>query len=133
MGNSAKSRFYSVLFNKFHPKTILMAFFVTITGSRNQKKYLEFWIQISPKKGENFEFCWRNFTVEQIQRHFWCIFWVRKQKLKLKFLIFDIQRVPPIQILLRKFYRRTNSMGLVITILGSKNQKKYTEFWNFPS
>jgi hypothetical protein len=42
MENRAKSIFYSVLFNKFHPRIILMAFLVTIIGSRNQKKYSKF-------------------------------------------------------------------------------------------
>jgi hypothetical protein len=32
-----------VLLNKFHPRTHLMAFLVTILGSRNKKKYSEFW------------------------------------------------------------------------------------------
>jgi hypothetical protein len=36
MGNRAKSIFYQVLFNKFHPRTNLMALLVTIIGSGNQ-------------------------------------------------------------------------------------------------
>jgi hypothetical protein len=35
--------------------------------------------------------------------------------------------------LLRKFHRRTNPMKFLVTILGSKNQKKYSDFWNLTS
>jgi hypothetical protein len=43
MRNRAKSIFYSVLFNKFHPRTNLTALLVTILGSRNKNKHSEFW------------------------------------------------------------------------------------------
>jgi hypothetical protein len=53
---------------------------------------------------------------------------------------FDILRVSPIQtpnyrlrkvkpgVLLIKFHPRIHMMALLVTILGSKNQKKYSEF-----
>jgi hypothetical protein len=54
----------------------------------------------------------------------------------------DILRVPPIQlptkksetwVLLMKFHRRMNLTALLVTILGSRNKNKHSEFWYFTS
>jgi hypothetical protein len=42
---------------------------------------------------------------------------------------FRLRRVKP-WVLLRKYHRRTNPMTFLATILGSKNQTKYSDFWN---
>jgi hypothetical protein len=45
---------------------------------------------------------------------------------------FRLRKVNP-WVLFSKFYRRSNLMAYLVTILGARNQKKYSEFKNFTS
>jgi hypothetical protein len=74
--------------------------------------------------------------------HFYAVILCSKDNVVLKILKFWVLRVPPVQIstqnekmkvLCNKFQRRIYLMALLVTKLGSRYQKKYSEFWNLTS
>jgi hypothetical protein len=85
------------------------------------------------------QFCLTNVTIEQIFSHFYSVILYLKDIGVLINLKFWVLRVPPIQIssqngkiqvLFNKFSRRINLMALLLTILGSRNKKMNSKFWN---